>query len=216
MVVVQVGLEIPDDIQKGIAKGILKMSGSIVRKSGSGEIVRHLKVVNLDKGKDSHVFNLKKVSEIASSINPKTKLIVGSSVIVVAATTGAYYAVKNFNKNKKTDNNIINSFNQTLLQYIDAAKNKRLTQKTIKNLEDSLKLVMDKNNGLDFNVVIDSQKITRLVDSIYQYTRNLAEKNIEEIQEIKRTDQDGTESNIIDLQKYLQVQKKIFEDVANA
>ncbi|ALV22223.1 hypothetical protein NY10_1624 [Carnobacterium antarcticum] len=88
MVVVQVGLELPDDIQEGIAKGIPRMSGSVVRKVNSGAIVRHLKEANIDKEKDSHIFSLKKASEIVSNVNPKTKLIVGSSLILGVATTG--------------------------------------------------------------------------------------------------------------------------------
>lgn len=216
MVVVQVGLELPDDIQEGIAKGILRMSGSVVRKVDSGAIVRHLKEVNIHKGKDSHIFSLKKVSEIISNVSPKTKLIVGSSIILGVATTGAYYTVKKIKKKKRTDHNVINQFNHSLLQYIVAAKNKRLTPNIIKALEDSMNIIMDINSDIDFNVVIDSQKIKDFVDLIYHYTRDLAEINLEEIQEIKRTNQDGTKSNIVDLQKYLQVQKKIFEDVDTA
>lgn len=213
MVVVQVGLELPDDIQEGIAKGILRMSGSVVRKVDSGVIVRHLKEANIGKEKDRHIFSLKKASEIVSSVNPKTKLIIGSSVVLGVTTTGAYYAIK---KNKKIDYNVINQFNQSLIQYIDSAKNKRLTPKIIKNLEDSLKLIMATNSGIDFSIVIDSQKIKELVDLVYHYTKDLAEINLEGTQEIKRTNQDGAESNIIDLQKYLQVQKKIFGDIGVA
>ena len=153
---------------------------------------------------------------IVSNVNPKTKLIVGSSLVLSVATTGAYYVVKKFKKKKKTDHDVINQFNQSLLQYIDVAKNKRLTPKIIKELEDSLKLIMATNSGIDFNIVIDPQKIKDLVDLIYHYTRDLAEINFEEIQEIKRTNQDGTESNIVDLQKYLKAQKKIFGDVDSA
>jgi hypothetical protein len=130
---------------------------------------------------------------------------------VVAGAAIARTSALVYNKVKNYEPKVVKKFRANLKIYIDAIRNGNMDIDKINYLMSSLdKLNADKNYS-KICIQLTSEEIEVLVGRIYEYTLKLARDN-----EIEVTEEDlGNEKDaIINLQSYLKLQRRIFDEAA--
>lgn len=183
MPIIQEAFYIPDDIAVGLASGIYKRVGGVVRwatGAKKGQIVKHLDPISIKKPANSIKQNALK--------NKKALKITGAIVLTTVAV-GSIFVGINYNKQKK--------FQEAFRDYIEAVRNGDMTLDLIEALEDSLTSIK--------SIKMSPDELLTLVKYIHDYTMKLAKDNNIEIES-------SSDNNpIINIQDYLKVQKEIFE-----
>ena len=210
MPVVQDAFYIPDDIATGLATGLYRRIGSVVRYAvgpNKGQIVKHLKPIDL------------KVAEEAQGIGDKAIQFVkehkkGTLITVAAAAvvgTGAFV----YSKVKNHEPKVVTEFRTALRVYIDAIREGNMDIDIINNTMDALEELKQHKNYEKISIQLATEDLEVLVGRVYEYTIKLAKDNDVELPEDElRTSHAKTVGTIINLQNYLKAQKKIFEATA--
>ena len=210
MPVVQDAFYIPDDIATGLATGLYRRIGSVVRYAvgpNKGQIVKHLKPIDL------------KVAEEAQGIGDKAIQFVkehkkGTLITVAAAAvvgTGAFV----YSKVKNHEPKVVAEFRTALRVYIDAIREGNMDIDIINNTMDALEELKQHKNYEKISIQLATEDLEVLVGRIYEYTIKLAKDNDVELPEDElRTSHAKTVGTIINLQNYLKAQKRIFEATA--
>lgn len=210
MPVVQDAFYIPDDIATGLATGLYRRIGSVVRYAvgpNKGQIVKHLKPIDL------------KVAEEAQGIGVKALQFVkehkkGTIITVAAAAivgTGAFV----YSKVKNHEPKVVTEFRTALRVYIDAIREGNMDIDIINNTMDALEELKQHKNYEKISIQLATENLEVLVGRIYEYTIKLAKDNDVELPEDElRASHAKTVGTIINLQNYLKAQKRIFEATA--
>ena len=210
MPVVQDAFYIPDDIATGLATGLYRRIGSVVRYAvgpNKGQIVKHLKPIDL------------KVAEEAQGIGVKALQFVkehkkGTIITVAAAAivgTGAFV----YSKVKNHEPKVVTEFRTALRVYIDAIREGNMDIDIINNTMDALEELKQHKNYEKISIQLATEDLEVLVGRIYEYTIKLTKDNGVELPEDElRTSHAKTVGTIINLQNYLKAQKRIFEATA--
>lgn len=210
MPVVQDAFYIPDDIATGLATGLYRRIGSVVRYTvgpNKGHIVKHLKPIDL------------KVAEEAQGIGVKALQFVkehkkGTIITVAAAAivgTGAFV----YSKVKNHEPKVVTEFRTALRVYIDAIREGNMDIDIINNTMDALEELKQHKNYEKISIQLATKDLEVLVGRIYEYTIKLAKDNDVELPEDElRASHAKTVGTIINLQNYLKAQKRIFEATA--
>lgn len=210
MPVVQDAFYIPDDIATGLATGLYRRIGSVVRYAvgpNKGQIVKHLKPIDL------------KVAEEAQGIGVKALQFVkehkkGTIITVAAAAivgTGAFV----YSKVKNHEPKVVTEFRTVLKVYIDAIREGNMDIDIINNTMDALEELKQHKNYEKISIQLATEDLEVLVGRIYEYTIKLAKDNDVELPEDElRASHAKTVGTIINLQNYLKAQKRIFEATA--
>lgn len=210
MPVVQDAFYIPDDIATGLATGLYRRIGSVVRYAvgpNKGQIVKHLKPIDL------------KVAEEAQGIGVKALQFVkehkkGTIITVAAAAivgTGAFV----YSKVKNHEPKVVTEFRTALSVYIDAIRKGNMDIDIINNTMDALEELKQHKNYEKISIQLATENLEVLVGRIYEYTIKLAKDNDVELPEDElRSSHAKTVGTIINLQNYLKAQKRIFEATA--
>lgn len=210
MPVVQDAFYIPDDIATGLATGLYRRIGSVVRYAvgpNKGQIVKHLKPIDL------------KVTEEAQGIGVKALQFVkehkkGTIITVAAAAivgTGAFV----YSKVKNHEPKVVTEFRTALRVYIDAIREGNMDIDIINNTMDALEELKQHKNYEKISIQLATENLEVLVGRIYEYTIKLAKDNDVELPEDElRASHAKTVGTIINLQNYLKAQKRIFEATA--
>lgn len=210
MPVVQDAFYIPDDIATGLATGLYRRIGSVVRYAvgpNKGHIVKHLKPIDL------------KVAEEAQGIGVKALQFVkehkkGTIITVAAAAivgTGAFV----YSKVKNHEPKVVTEFRTALRVYIDAIREGNMDIDIINNTMDALEELKQHKNYEKISIQLATKDLDVLVGRIYEYTIKLAKDNDVELPEDElRASHAKTVGTIINLQNYLKAQKRIFEATA--
>lgn len=203
MPIQQVAYDIPNDLALGILKGTYKRFGGVVRDSGTGAIVKHLKEVDAPKKGGHAILQVIKRHPIAA-------IGIGATVTIGSAATS--YIVKK-KKEKRGRSNIPESvlnFEKSLKKYLKAVRKGTLDERTIDNLMDDLNQIVKSDGGEQISLDFSTKELGSLVNMIYDYTRELAKANSVKLKYYKQK-----KSNPINnLHNCLEMQKKIFEEVA--
>lgn len=184
MGVVQEAFDIPDDIAVGLASGLYKRMGGVVRWATGkqrGQIVKHLKPID-----DASSV----VEKAVRAGKANKKLAVGAAVVVTAAVVGGG-AVRIVTAKKRS------KFQKAFNRYIEAVREGNLEIEIIEDLENAL--------GNMKSVQLTAEEMSVLVGHIRDYTIKMIENNHVEmkIEEPK--------TPVIDLKQYLEVQKSILK-----
>ncbi|MEU0832892.1 hypothetical protein [Streptomyces sp. NPDC005969] len=200
---------IPPEIEAGLLSGDLIRYGGIVRNQ-MGQIVKHLKEVRLP------VSNEKAVARVAGMLKNPRVLI--PTVVVGAVVAGAAVIVA-AKKRKQTGKpevpECVQSYNASLAAYVEAVHEGHLELDIIDRLIadlDAVKAYSDENGSitLDFS----TKHAEMLVNIVVDYTRQLAEANSVELNELQGVAPASENNAVVDLRRHLEVQRKIFAEAA--
>ena len=210
MAIVQEAFDIPDDILTGLATGLYRRIGSVIRyASGSkkGQIVKHLKPVDI------------KTAEEAMSIGEKALRFVkvhkkGALITIVATTTVSAGALI-YNKVKNHEPKIVAEFREALRVYIDAVRDGNMDINKIDKLMAALDKLKSHKDYEKISIQLTTEELEVLVGRIYKYTIKLAQDNNVQLlsDELNTAEMKNSEA-ISSLRNYLKAQKRIFESVA--
>ncbi len=202
MAVTQVAFEIPAAIQKGIDKGIFFRFGGVIRDQ-AGHIVTHLKEVELPKPESSS----KKMLEFAKN---NKYILIGTAIATAVAATITYVVVKNKKNEEIKVPKCIVDFNEAFMAYIDAIKNKTVSEDKIDAVMSALDEINKNQNEGKLDITFSVENASLLIDMVKSYTVSFAKANSFNLLE---SDCDDT-NEIISLQRYLNIQKQIFAKCA--
>ena len=186
MVINNINLVIPKDIQSGLESGIYKQFGSVIR-NNKGQIIKHLKAVDFSKDTANKLIGNKAI---------KVGLI-GAGVLAVGGV--GYYGYRSIQMNS-----VSKSLIKRLTQYLITAQKGELTEKDI----DKFLNFLNKNESLLKKLELDSS-LDELFELVKTYTGQFAEvNNYVYHNEAKR--KNNHNDKIINLKEYLKVQKNIY------
>ena len=206
MAIVQEAFDIPADIMTKILTGEYRRIGGIVRYAvgpKKGQIVKHLDPVDLKAAEQAKGIGAK-VLQFAK--NNKKGLMIGGAIAGAAAAGGyIYYKVKTH------EPAVVTKFRAALRTYIAEIRKGNLELDTIDALMSALDDLKKHKDYEKFKITLSTEDLDTLVNRIYEYTLRLAANNKVELTEEERSRSDNS---IMNLQKYLRTQKRIFEEAA--
>lgn len=208
MAVVQDAFFIPDDIATGLATGLYRRIGSVVRYAtgpNKGRIVKHLDPVNL------------KAVEQARGIGVKTLQFVNQhkkgTIITVVSAAAIGTGLVIYNKIKNHEPKVLMKFRVALRAYIEAIRKGNMDIDKINDLMECLGALKEYKDYDKISIQLTTEELEVLVGRIYDYTVKLAKDN-----DVELSDEDLLQKNnsdtIINLEMYLKAQKRIFSTVA--
>lgn len=206
MAIAQDSFFIPDDIATGLATGLYRRIGSVVRYAtgpNKGQIVKHLRPIDLKTAEQAQGVGVKALQFVKQ--HKKGTIIVAASTAVIGTGIVVYNKVKNH------EPKVVTEFRANLKTYVDAIRNGNMDIDKINNLMSSLEALKADKNYSKISIQLTSEEIEVLVGRIYEYTLKLVRDNEIEVTE----DEIGSKKDaIINLQSYLKLQKRIFEEAA--
>lgn len=206
MAVAQDAYYIPDDIATGLATGLYRRIGSVVRYAtgpNKGQIVKHLKPIDLEDAEKAQSLGAK-----AFQFAQQHKK--GMSITVIAATAlGVSWW--GYTKFKNREPKALTEFRTLLNTYITAVRNGTMDVEKIDTLMSALDILKTHKNFENIKIQLTAEDFDTLVEHIYQYTIKLAADNNADI-----VDEIIIPSNsvIVNLYSCLETQKKIFDTAA--
>ena len=206
MAVVTEAFDIPMDIMTKLATGEYRRLGGVVRVAigpNKGQIVKHLDPI--------------KIEQVAQNKNVVTKVIEFSKknrkVIIIGTAVAGTMVAGNFvhQKIKNREPKVMKRYHAALRSYIEDIRNGELCMKSINRLIDALEeLKQDKRYEM-LKIELTTEELDVLVNRIYEYTVKLASDNAVELTDDEKKSSDNS---ILNLQRYLKTQKRIFKSVA--
>ena len=206
MAVVTEAFDIPMDIMTKLATGEYRRLGGVVRVAigpNKGQIVKHLDPI--------------KIEQVAQNKNVVTKVIEFSKknrkVIIIGTAVAGTIVAGNFvhQKIKNREPKVMKRYHAALRSYIEDIRNGELSMKSINRRMDALEeLKQDKRYEM-LKIELTTEELDVLVNRIYEYTVKLASDNAVELTDDEKKSSDNS---ILNLQRYLKTQKRIFKSVA--
>ena len=207
MAIVQDAFYIPDDIATGLATGLYRRIGSVVRYAvgpNKGQIVKHLKPIDLNAVEEAQGIGVKALKFVKE--HKKESLIIVAGLAVTGAGALAYNTIKN------REPRVVTEFRAALRVYIDAIRQGAMDIDKINNLMLALEKLKNHKDYDKISVQLTTEELEILVGRIHEYTIKLARDNYVELTKQELGADDSKKSaTIINLQNYLKVQKRIFE-----
>lgn len=208
MAIVQDVFFIPDDIATGLATGLYRRIGSVVRYATGpkkGRIVKHLDPVNLKAAEQAQGIGVKALQFVKQ--HKKGTII----TVVSAAAVGTGLVI--YNKVKNHEPKVLTEFRASLRNYIDAIRKGNMDIDKINDLIECLGALKEYKDYDKISIQLTTEELEVLVGHIYDYTVKLAEDNNVELSDEELL-QKNTGDTIINLETYLKAQKRIFSVVA--
>lgn len=206
MAIAQDAFYIPDDIATGLATGLYRRIGSVVRYAAGpnkGQIVKHLEPIDLKVAEQAQGFGTKALQFVQQH-----KKGVGIAAISAAVVGVGFWS---YSKWKNYEPKVLREFRVALKTYIEAIRQGNMDTDIIDALMKALEALKQHTDYEKINIQLTTEELSVLVGRIYEYTIKLAEDNSVELSE----DNLQTVNNaIINLEEYLKIQKRIFEEVA--
>ena len=195
MPIVQVSLDVPDDIYKGVLNGSFELLGMV--KDGQHKVRKHIPRAKLPKADKSGRVKKAGVWHVIKEHK------------VVAIGVGAYAFQSHRESKKQAAEERITEFQKALRDYLKASKKGKLNTKVVNNLLGAMDGLEKKKLGKDVELTIPASQFTELIYSIFTYTELLAKANEVEVKITKP--KTGMQGCITSLKSYLEIQKQILE-----
>ena len=210
MAIVQDVFDIPDAIATGLATGLYRRIGSVVRYAvgpNKGQIVKHLKPVDMRAAEEAMGIGVKALRFV--------KVHKKGTIITIAVATSVGTAAFIYNKVKNHEPKVVTEFREALRVYIDAIREGSMDIDKIDKLMAALEELKKHKDYEKISIQFTTEELEVLVDRIYEYTIKLAQDNdVELASDELNTAEMKNSGTIINLQNYLRAQKKIFGAVA--
>lgn len=210
MAIAQDAFFIPDDIATGLATGLYRRIGSVVRYAigpNKGQIVKHLQPIDLKAAEQAQGLGAKAIQFVAN--HKKEVGIAAIGVAIVDAGVLGYTAWKNH------EPKVLTEFRAALKVYIEAIRTGDMNVEKIDALMVALEELKKHKNYDKISIQLTTEELEVLVGRIYDYTIKLAkDNNVELTDDELCTSRAKNTGTIINLQNYLKAQKRIFEEAA--
>ena len=208
MAIIQEAFDVPEYIVTGIANGLYKRMGGVVRWAvgpQKGQIVKHLRPVNLPKADEAK--GLMNQAVHFAQQHKKGVGIAAAGAAIMGCGLFAYYKIKDH------EPKVVTNFRSALKDYVDAMKQGTMEVDKIDALMTAVNDLKSHKNYDKISIQLTTEEIEALVGTIHDYTVKLAEANSFSLedQEIASSGEGGA-CAIIDLQKYLKAQKRMMEE----
>jgi len=208
MAIVQDCYDLTDDILTKILTGEYRRIGSVVRYAtgpNKGQIVKHLKPIKLEKTEEAVNVGAKVLKFVKDN---KEFVIVGGVVTVITAAGVVTY------KLMTREPKVVKEFRMALKKYVDSIRKGSLNLVTIEELLARLDELKKHKDYEKISVKLTTEELDVLVNRIYEYTVKLAKDNEFELTGKNNIFESNKGASIVDLRKYLTVQKNIFSSAA--
>ena len=205
MAIVQEIFDIPEDIMIKLNIKEYRRIGGVVRYAcgpKKGQIVKHLEPVNLKEALDVQGIGVK---AIQFAKNNKKAIIVGIGTGIAVTVAGIY------NKLKNREPKVVIEFRKALKAYIDAIRKGMLEIEIIDNLRYCLDDIKNHKDYEKIRIQFYTEEIGILINIIHQYTEKLAKDNVIELTDEEKLITSNVNTDILNLQDYLKVQRRIFD-----
>lgn len=206
MAIAQDAFYIPDDIATGLATGLYRRIGSVVRYAAGpnkGQIVKHLQPIDLKAAEQAQGLGAKALQFVQHHKKEVGIAAIGAAVVGVG--------IWGYNKWKNHEPKVLTEFRAALKTYIDAIRNGNMDIDKINGLMEALEALKQHKDYEKISIQLSAEDLEVLVGRIYDYTIKLAADNAVDLSEDELNLNNGA---IINLQSYLKVQKRIFETAA--
>lgn len=208
MGVIQESFYVPPEIEEGISNGTLKTANLVIRGvkgKSAGKVVKQLPQVAQKASQEAKSLSSRMVTLVRS--NPKATVAWGLGAAAVASGAGIYHWLSH----RKQE--AIKAFNAALSTYLDRVRHGELQISDIDNLLKAVDAISSDKNSSKGKVELPVDELAVLVQTIRDYTIDLATRNAVTVTDIDENSGQQP-SDVVDLQKYLTVQKKIFEQAS--
>lgn len=206
MAIAQDAFYIPDDIATGLATGLYRRIGSVVRYAvgpNKGQIVKHLQPIDLKAAEQAQGLGAKALQFVQHHKKEVGIAAIGAAVVGVG--------IWGYNKWKNHEPKVLTEFRAALKTYIDAIRNGNMDIDKINGLMEALEALKQHKDYDKISIQLSTEDLEVLVGRIYNYTIKLAADNAVDLSEDELNLNNGA---IINLQSYLKAQKRIFEAAA--
>ena len=202
MPVLQTAYYIDDELYKKVLSGELQQFGTVLR--SGGKFVKFLDEVPMPKQskKVAQKAVKKQGSAVFQVVKEHKAVAIGVGVAAAAGGAVAYAFQSKKEEKARQKEKDIRAFEKAMKSYLGAIQKGKLSVRIINNLMESIETL--ENNK---NIKLSKGELNVFVDMIYNYTLNLANDNGFDLRQIKKP---SSKKNIVDLQRYLDVQKQIF------
>jgi hypothetical protein len=202
-------LEVPAKIAAGIASGIFRRDGGVVRWADSGRIYAFLKdaVPSSEPSEQA-------MGRAAALLKSRGTLVIGAVVATTAAAAGTYTYLKKRRGGEADAPEAIASLNASLRSYLDAAQSGALDAAVISKLITDLDSVTEQQvtDGAPFD--FSSELWESLVALIIDHTKKLADAFDVDLSELEEDAPAQGNATVIDLRRHLEAQQRIFDSAA--
>ena len=208
MAIVQDVFNIPDDIATRLATGVYKRIGSVVRYAvgpKKGQIVKHLKPIDLKAAEQAQGLGVK-AFQFVKQHKKDIGIAAGGAALIVIGAWG-------YNKWKNHEPKVVTEFHAAFRVYINAIRQGKMNVQIIIKLMNALEALKEHKNYEKLRIQLTTEELEILVGRIYEYTVKLAEDNSVTLSE---ADLRRNKNAIINLEAYLNTQKRIFESAGMA
>ena len=137
--------------------------------------------------------------------NKKVLIVSGVAVAIVTVGSFVYCKVKN------REPEVVTTFRSELKTYIEEVRTGTLKLSSIEKLLSALEAVKSHKDSSNIIIELSTEELDVLVNRIYEYTVKLASDNAVELTDDEKKSSDNS---ILNLQRYLKTQKRIFKSVA--
>ena len=206
MAIVQDVFDIPDDIATKLATGVYKRIGSVVRYAvgpKKGQIVKHLKPIDLKAAEQAQGLGAKAIQFVKQHKKGVGIAAVGAALIGFGAW--------GYNKWKNHEPKVVTEFHAAFRVYINAIRKGKMDVQKITKLMNALDALKQHKSYEKLRIQLTTEELEILVGRIYEYTVKLAEDNSVTLSE---ADLRRNKNAIINLEAYLNTQRRIFESAA--
>lgn len=206
MAIAQDAFYIPDDIATGLATGLYRRIGSVVRYAvgpNKGQIVKHLRPIDLKAAEQAQGLGAKALQFVQHHKKEVGIAAIGAAVVGVG--------IWGYNKWKNHEPKVLTEFRAALKTYIDAIRNGNMDIDKINGLMEALEALKQHKDYEKISIQLSAEDLEVLVGRIYDYTIKLAADNAVDLSDDELNLNNGA---IINLQSYLKAQKRIFEAAA--
>lgn len=203
--IVQIPFDVPPEIWARLLTGDLILHGGVVR-NPAGRIVAHLKE-SFDPRRSEEA-----VAAAARMLRKPTRPVVIAGLAALAVVGTATAAVVIARRREHALPECVQNCDGSLRAYLDAVRDQCLDADVLDRLITDLRAVKAYYENGDVPVSFSAERCGPLADIVLDYTRRLAEANSFSLDESPSSPLTSTNAPVVDLQRYLEVQRRILKD----
>ncbi|NHN34701.1 hypothetical protein [Paenibacillus agricola] len=191
MEIVQISFNIPDEIMTKISTGENKIFGVEVRNNKS-------QVVKV----------LRPVSKLETTLYYGWKY---RDTLFMVSKLGMAGVKSYIKSKKKQEPDVAVKFREALKVYLNAVRKGVLTMEIISDVMEHLGELKMQPNFKKINIALSMEELDVLLNRMFEYTKELAANNAIELTSLEKETPSQSVNPVINLQRCLETQKRIFE-----